>query len=203
MSTSLPPQNILAIQYSEFDVDIGPVIYYETAQTDFSNKRLFGSIQNFVCPHKSLENRFIVLKINQQKLIGCPVIIQADKTHSYPRNQFRFNVCFVVPAEADALKYEVAVRKLAKYLSMLETNHGFLYNCELKRNHLSAALDIIVRDINEKGQCSVKIYESVYINLKLLEKREDPPTVKIVDVPMFCKNIDLDHIEQMDLMTQQ
>lgn len=42
------------------------------------------------------------------------------------RNEFRFNACFIVPSEADALKYEVAVRKLAKYLRTLEVRIIYL-----------------------------------------------------------------------------
>jgi hypothetical protein len=44
------------------------------------------------------------------------------------RNEFRFNACFIVPSQADALKYEVAVRKLAKYLRTLEVlSHDILF----------------------------------------------------------------------------
>jgi len=39
--------------------------------------------------------------------------------------------------------------------------------------------------------------------LKLLEQRPDPPVVASSDVPMFCNNIDLSNLEQMDPMTQR
>lgn len=44
---------------------------------------------------------------------------------------------------------------------------------------------------------------SVFVNLKLLEQRAEPPPVASYDVPMFCNNIDLNNIEQMDQMTQR
>jgi hypothetical protein len=48
------------------------------------------------------------------------VIIVDEEKYKNNRNEFRFNACFIVPSQADALKYEVAVRKLAKYLRTLE-----------------------------------------------------------------------------------
>ncbi len=47
------------------------------------------------------------------------------------------------------------------------------------------------------------IDSSVFVNLKLLEQRAKPPPVASSDVPMFCNNIDLNDIEQMDQMTQR
>jgi hypothetical protein len=64
--------------------------------------------------------------IENQKLIGCPVIIYDVNKYKDNRNEFRFNACFIVPSEADALKYEVAVRKLAKYLRTLEVRIIYL-----------------------------------------------------------------------------
>jgi hypothetical protein len=60
--------------------------------------------------------------IDKQKLIGCPVIISDGEKYKNNRNEWRFNACFIVPAQADALKYEVAARKLAKYLRTLEVS---------------------------------------------------------------------------------
>jgi hypothetical protein len=50
------------------------------------------------------------------------VIISDGEKYKNNRNEFRFNACFIVPSQADSLKYEVAVRKLAKYLRTLEVN---------------------------------------------------------------------------------
>lgn len=66
--------------------------------------------------------------VENQKLIGCPVIIADEQKYRNNRNEWRFNACFIVPAQADAMKYEVAVRKLAKYLRTLEVKR------EKKRN---------------------------------------------------------------------
>ena len=49
----------------------------------------------------------------------------------------------------------------------------------------------------------IGIDSSVFVNLKLLEQRAEPPPVASYDVPMFCNNIDLNDIEQMDQMTQR
>lgn len=50
------------------------------------------------------------------------MIIPDEEKYKHNRNEFRFNACFIVPAQANALKYEVAVRKLAKYLRTLEVS---------------------------------------------------------------------------------
>ena len=50
------------------------------------------------------------------------MIISDENKYRHNRNEFRFNACFIVPVQADALKYEVAVRKLAKYLRTLEVS---------------------------------------------------------------------------------
>ncbi|CAF0848725.1 unnamed protein product [Rotaria sp. Silwood1] len=195
---------LYAIQYSEFDIYKGAYIYYETAHTSFSEDRHFHSVRNFICPEPSLKDKLIVLTIDDQKLIGCPVIISDQEKYKNNRNEFRFNACFIIPSQADALKYEVAVRKLAKYLRTLEIDSCFLTTEGLKQEHLKPALDAIVKQINENGQqCSVKMYSSVFVNLKLLEQRAEPPLVASSDVPMFCNNIDLNDIEQMDQMTQR
>jgi hypothetical protein len=47
------------------------------------------------------------------------------------------------------------------------------------------------------------IDSSIFVNLKLLEQRAEPPPVASSDVPMFCNNIDLNDLEQMDQMTQR
>lgn len=68
----------------------------------------------------SIFDIYIYRTIEDQKLIGCPVIIYDEKKYKNNRNEFRFNACFIIPMNADALKYEVAVKKLAKYLRTLE-----------------------------------------------------------------------------------
>lgn len=68
--------------------------------------------------------RFIFRTIENQKLIGCPMIIADEEKYKNNRNEWRFNACFIVPAQADAMKYEVAVRKLAKYLRNLEVSRS-------------------------------------------------------------------------------
>jgi hypothetical protein len=50
------------------------------------------------------------------------VIIYDEQKYKHNRNEFRFNACFIIPSQADALKYEVAIRKLAKYLRTLEVS---------------------------------------------------------------------------------
>ncbi|CAF3980147.1 unnamed protein product [Rotaria sp. Silwood2] len=195
---------LYAIQYSEFDIYKGAYIYYEVTHTSFSEHRQFHCVRNFVCPEPNLKDKLIVLTIDNQKLIGCPVIISDQEKYKNNRNEFRFNACFIIPSQADALKYEVAVRKLAKYLRTLEIDSCFLTTETLKQEHLKPALDEIVKQINRNGQqCSVKMYSSVFVNLKLLEQRAEPPPVASSDVPMFCSNIDLNDIEQMDQMTQR
>lgn len=109
----------------------------KTAPTIFNEANKFHSVRNFVCPEPNLKDKLIVLyvysnfnlfilicsfhrTIEHQKLIGCPVIIADQEKYKDNRNEFRFNACFIIPAQADALKYEVAVRKLAKYLRTLE-----------------------------------------------------------------------------------
>ncbi|UJR15766.1 hypothetical protein I4U23_002700 [Adineta vaga] len=195
---------LYAIQYSEFDIKKGAYVYYETAKTNFSEDQKFQWIRNFVCPEPNLQNKLIVLTIENQKLLGCPVIIYDEEKYKNNRNEFRFNACFIVSSQADALKYEVAVRKLAKYLRTLEVDSCFLTDEFLKQKYLKPALDEIVKQINDNGeQCSVKMYSSIFVNLKLLEQRADPPPVASSDVPMFCNNIDLNDLEQMDQMTQR
>ncbi len=72
---------------------------------------------------------FLYRTIENQKLIGCPVIIYDEQKYKNNRNEFRFNACFIIPSQADALKYEVAVRKLAKYLRTLEVFLRYFFLC--------------------------------------------------------------------------
>ena len=85
--------DIKCVFYSEFDVDIGAVLNYQTP-ANFISEEIFKLLQSFIIPDKLLCGKFTVLKLKPDLcLVGLPVNILDQK---YNRNVFGFNFGMLV-----------------------------------------------------------------------------------------------------------
>ena len=71
--------DIKCVFYSEFDVDIGAILHYQTP-ADVISGEIFRLLQTFIIPDKLLCGKFTVLKLKPDLcLVGLPVNILAAK----------------------------------------------------------------------------------------------------------------------------
>ena len=69
--------------------------------------------------------------------------------------------------------------------------------------HASDSISSLSLLFDPSSPAMIRLDSSVFVNLKLLEQRPEPPAVSSTDVPIFCSNIDLSELEKMDQMTQR
>ena len=93
-----------------------------------------------------------------------------------------FNVCFVCHPWSRTVQYEPALIKLSNFLKDLELDSEFLYN-EFNNEALQDILEKVFRDLNAKGECSVRALNYT-LELKVISIAPDPPQVCI-----FCRPI--------------
>ena len=86
-----------------------------------------------------------------------------------------FNVCFVCHPWSRTVQYEPALIKLSNFLKDLELDSAFLYN-EFNNEALQDILEIVFRDLNAKGECSVRALNYT-LELKVISIAPDPPQV--------------------------
>ena len=116
-----------------------------------------------------------------RKICGYPVVLQDEK---YKRNQFMFNVCFVCHPWSRTVQYEPALIKLSNFLKDLELDSEFLYN-EFNNEALQDILEKVFRDLNAKGECSVRALNYT-LELKVISIAPDPPQVIVMQFHEIC-----------------
>ena len=102
-----------------------------------------------------------------------------------------FNVCFVCHTWSRTVQYEPALIKLSKFLVDLEQESGFLYD-EDNNQKLQDMLEVVFRDLNGKGECSVRALNYT-LQLKVISIAPDPLPVNDWDVPMLMVNVKVEN----------
>jgi nitrogen permease regulator 2-like protein len=87
----------------------------------------FTSISDLIIPRQEFCDRLVTVCINHYRIIGHPVCIEHPR---YDRNQFIFNLAFVLDEDADFSGYKSVVKKLASLFRNLEEKNGFLFKDE-------------------------------------------------------------------------
>lgn len=190
---------ISAILYSSFDPVAGPKIEHQVP-ADYISKEDFDSIHNYIITKPELKGRLITVNAHGHIFVGCPVIIDNKK---YARNALIFNLCFVFDNKTETSNYEPVVKKLASYLTQLETDSGFLSKEENKQN-VPRFLHELMTKLNKDGNCSIPISEWCTVHLKVPPIIVDPSPVKEYDVPIFLKEQHIQNsMSTWDLTTLQ
>ena len=95
-----------------------------------------------------------------------------------------FNVCFVCHPWSRTVQYEPALIKLSNFLKDLELDSEFLYN-EFNNEALQDILEKVFRDLNAKGECSVRALNYT-LELKVISIAPDPPQVIVMQFHEIC-----------------
>uniref|UniRef100_A0A2K5DV45 NPR2 like, GATOR1 complex subunit n=1 Tax=Aotus nancymaae TaxID=37293 RepID=A0A2K5DV45_AOTNA len=194
---------IECIFFSEFHPTLGPKITYQVPE-DFISRELFDTVQVYIITKPELQNKLITVTAMEKKLIGCPVCIEHKK---YSRNALLFNLGFVCDAQAKTCALEPIVKKLAGYLTTLESwgrcSYSSFVSMEESKQKLVPIMTILLEELNASGRCTLPIDESNTIHLKVIEQRPDPPVAQEYDVPVFTKDKEEFFNSQWDLTTQQ
>lgn len=153
------------IIFSEFHPTAGPKISY-MAPENFMEKEVFDTVSSYIIPKPELKDRLITITTRDYKILGCPVCIQDKK---YERNALIFNLCFVCTAQSKTKHLEPVVKKLADYLTTLETESDFVSN-EATKSSIQDLITKILNDLNSTKRCSICVNDSVTIYLKVVDR---------------------------------
>ncbi|KAL9650816.1 hypothetical protein ABK040_001866 [Willaertia magna] len=178
-----------AILYCEFDNEKGSMILYQYPKNKITNE-LFDTYAEFVITKTKLCNKCVSFKHENLLFIGVPQCIEGAK---YERNALLFNLVLVI--DTSKLKSDYSIQsfkplaaKLAYYLRNLELESQFLYNQQTKSN-LEGILENIFLDLSSHQETSILIDTAHSIHLKLIPHFEEPPKVKIFEVPIPIRNL--------------
>ena len=99
----------------------------------------FNGITDYIITKDQLCGRTVRISIKDVDIVGFPMQISS---HHYFRNEFNFNVCFVVK-RGKSHGYEAMVKKTVLKLEYLEREKGFLQqpNILVVSTHFSLSLD--------------------------------------------------------------
>ncbi len=198
--------SLVGVFLADFHVTQGPRIRIRVNDADKEADLThlvenFDQISAYVIPKPQLEKRVISLNVRKVKVLGFPVIIE-DK--QYERNQFIFNVCFVVYFWSRSAQFESAIRKLADYLVILEKEHRFLSN-EANDVAIRDALNALYREMNAKRYCKLNI-NNYAIELRAVSQKTRPPKeIRDWDVPIVIVEYVAENFKMLktDITTQQ
>lgn len=120
-----------AIFYTVFHPTEGTKVLHQVPQgsiiptEEYPNSTLFDFdlVKNYVIPKSQLCDRLVTFKIDQYRLVGYPVSINAPH---YARNSFSFNFCFVFNYTDKAEAYEPSIRRTGKIFKNLEEQYQIL-----------------------------------------------------------------------------
>ncbi len=195
--STVEDNDIKCIFFSEFHPTAGPKIVHQFPE-DYVSREHFDSVHRYIITKTQLQRRVITINAVKHKIVGCPVGIEGSK---YQRNALMFNLCLVFDANQNTSHYESVVKKLAGYLTALETEAGFL-SSESTREKLPGLLQEIFLRLNESGSCCVPVNASTTIHLKVVPPRTEPGMVEEYSVPIICTKHPVNSSD-WDLATKQ
>ncbi|KAH8813316.1 nitrogen permease regulator 2 [Xylogone sp. PMI_703] len=161
------------------------------AEPGVNKPRLFDfeTMAEYIIPRQAFCNRYVTIcdPDNKYRILGHPVCIKNER---YQRNEFMFNFCIVINADADTDKipYEPVVRGLASTFTEMEIQNQFLSQEDVAnlqgRRSIAALIEIIKEDLNNYNECMIPVDDASTINMKLFPVRKNPPPVKSWHVPV-------------------
>ncbi|KAH3687905.1 hypothetical protein WICPIJ_001122 [Wickerhamomyces pijperi] len=120
-----------AIFYTVFHPTEGTKVLHQVPEgsiiptSEYPNSALFDFdlVKNYVIPKSQLCDRLVTFKIDQYRLVGYPVSINASH---YARNSFSFNFCFVFNYTDKSESYEPSIRRTGRIFKNLEEQYQIL-----------------------------------------------------------------------------
>jgi hypothetical protein len=136
MNYNLKLMDVQCVFYSEFNIQTGPELIYQTPN-EFMANDLFKKISFYLIPNKDLCGQLASLRLDPRLVyMGLPVEILNEK--KYERKSYEFNFGLIVTfdqyQDPDFRHvYEQLLRKIATYLTIMEVDHEFLWLPERKK----------------------------------------------------------------------
>lgn len=151
-----------------------------------SNRSLFhfDDISKYVMPSSALCGRLVMCATRNHRIIGFPMNLWG----AYPRNEFRYNLCFVFERSADLSCYEPIVRKASRVLTACEKESKYLSSPE-NSPAIHAILEQLYEDLNSYSETSIPMDRFNSIELKIFPFYPNPPPVKDYMVPLALINL--------------
>ncbi|KAG6329285.1 hypothetical protein ID866_9805 [Astraeus odoratus] len=144
----------------------------------------FDDISKYVIPPDPICGRLVICTTRNYRIMGFPVSILGSK---YPRNYFRFNICFVFERSADISCYKPIVRKVGRVLAACEEESMFLFSPQSSPQSspaMHAILEQLYEDLNSYSETSIPIDKFNSVELKIFPFYPNPPPVKDWQVPV-------------------
>ena len=163
--------------------------------------KAFESYSFLIIPKSNMARRSITVTSNGLKLLGYPTVVDDNR---YPRNQFIFNICFVLHPWSRSIHLERALNNLVENLIQVEKDTQFLSNPEYT-SEVEDMLDKIIRDYKETGECRLMIKEYL-IATKVMWSyfKSAPPAVNDWDVPFrIVSEASIKRVIDSDLTAKQ
>jgi nitrogen permease regulator 2-like protein len=112
----------------------------------------FAQVADFIIPRQELCDRLVTVCNNGYRVVGYPVCI-SNRTR-YDRNEFLFNMAFILDESLEIGAYASVVKKLARVLRNLEEQGGFL----IRDHDEHSALETATHDHNPNGADDASLF---------------------------------------------
>lgn len=171
-----------AVFFAIFHPVVGPKVVFQVPEHTFADHRAggadaetpqppalleFSAVSDYVIPKAPLCGRLVtcIARASRRdsgadkrtfKVLGFPVLLQ--KADKYERNNFVFNLCFVLNSDAEIHAYEPIVRKCARVLRALEEETSFLSQQE-NLPRLYGIVEQLYEDLNSYYETFIALPE--------------------------------------------
>ena len=153
---------ILAIIYTEFNLEKGPELVYQEPE-NYIKLTEFPKISEFLVPSTQFCNKKITLHLGNAYLLGYPIFLNNS---NYDRNRFEFNFCLMIDEEEyeyNNYLYDCLIKKINTTFENLEIDYDFDF---IKKN-----MDMVIKFI--KHLFSDFKNNQFVINIHIDEDEED------------------------------
>lgn len=134
-------------------------------------------------------------------VIGHPSQLEGAQ---YARNNFLFNVGFLISDDISPAPYEPLVSKLAYYLTSLEMESSFLSkDPKDTKIKVGKILEAVVQGLEEDGSVHLPVDDANQIHLNISKPKSEPAEVAAYQVPIQMRDFDVSCVEEWDLTIQQ
>lgn len=202
--SSQPPRTLTAF-YVEFDNTLGPKVCAEFPEDEegisLQTGDLFDSISEYLIPKSDCCGKLLTVTALGVTVIGHPSQLEGAQ---YARNNFLFNVGFLISDDISPAPYEPLVSKLAYYLTSLEMESSFLSkDPKDTKIKVGKILEAVVQGLEEDGSVHLPVDDANQIHLNISKPKSEPAEVAAYQVPIQMRDFDVSCVEEWDLTIQQ
>ncbi|EDQ91538.1 uncharacterized protein MONBRDRAFT_31524 [Monosiga brevicollis MX1] len=155
--------DLLAILFCEFHPQLGPIILTQ-APENFISKEAFKPLEKYIITKPEFAFHTLCIDAMGYRFLNCPVDIPGEQ---YERNHLLFNMVLVLRDNCAPEPFERLATKLAKFMEQAEVETGYLQKPN-RKDLLFGVLSEMLEQLQQRGQCAVKLSTSLVIRLRVL-----------------------------------